>query len=158
MSRHPYHVLRDVVIHAQKFKGNESLFFERSPFSDSFPLFQPMCVIEKGLAKSAYWLNQFCAEYGAVVANLTPHPFSIRLRRELGAIEEMAVERIRRWCWDFVLTPSGMSAIDEKLKTHDETKYVSFLEAALSWRLGKNVAPHANADAWAREAELRGIE
>ena len=127
MSRHPYYILSDIVGHAGRFSGAEALLFERSLFADSYPLFQPMCEIEGGLAKHAYWLNRFYAEYELAVAGLSPPPFPVRLRRTLGAIHDMVIERIRRWGWNFVLTSEGLVAIDEKLKIHDETKYGAFL-------------------------------
>src|SRR5262249_26170002 len=115
-------------------------------------------IIEAGLARNAFWINHYLGEYGLVVADLSPHPFPVRLRRALDRVVELVIERIHRWGWEFVLSPNGLVLVDEKLKLHDETKYVSFLEAAVAWRSGKDVAPHANADAWHREGELRGIK
>ena len=140
------------------FLKSENLLFERSPLPDSYPFLEPLAYIEKGLAIAAVGFIQFHEEYKLRLAELALPPFSIGLRRAIDAIPELIDVRLRGWGWIFVRRPDAMKHIHQRLKAHEETKRYPCLDAALSWRLGKNVTRHEGADALADEAEALGIQ
>jgi TIR domain len=158
MSRHPYYILNDITTHAKRLLGNESLLVEPTPPGHEYPIFQPICRIEEGMASAAYWFNRFYEEYKKRVAEFTQPPFPLRIRREIDEIREIIEERIRRWGWEYVLPQEGIDRIAERLKAHTIARYVPFLDAALSWRSGKNLASHRGADDFADEAERLHVE
>ncbi len=153
MSRHPYHILSDFTKHAKRFLGSESLLIDPAPPGADYPIFQPVCWIEEGLGSAAHGLCRLYDEYKCGVAEFAQPPFPLRIRREIDEVIAYVEERIRRWRWDYVLSPEGIDRVVERLEAHKNARYLHFLEAALSWRSGKNLAPHRAADDFADEAE-----
>jgi hypothetical protein len=156
VSRDPYYILEDIVRFAKRFSGWEGQLIERLP-GDPRPL-RPVYEFEEGLAFAALGLNQSYQEYRRRVAEPGTAAIPIGLRRAIDAIPEMIDARLCRWGWDFVLTPDGMKRIRERLEAHASTKKHPLLDAALSWRRGKNVALHRKADDLAGEAERLDIK
>jgi hypothetical protein len=157
MSRDPYYVLQDVVNCAKLFSRSEYILFEPVPGHGPYPYIAPLHEIEKDLASYAFGFMQFHSEYKLYFGKLKPHLNSVRLRRAIDALPEKIETRLQRWGWDFVLADDGMKRVIERLKAHEETKWRAFLDAALSWRVGRSVEPHSGADDWADEAERLGI-
>jgi len=158
MSREPYCILRDIVNLAKKFLGRESLLLERSRDRDSYPYLIPVCHIEDGLAFAACGFLQFHEEYKLKVAELGSPPFPIGLRRAIDATHDQIETRLHGWGWAYVFGPDRMTCLRERLKGHEQTKEYPLLDAALSWRRGKNLARHDTADSLADKAESLEIQ
>src|SRR5271166_4684228 len=156
MSRHPYYILEDVLKHARRFLGSETLLVEHPP--GPYPFLQPLCRIEEGLASNGHWLNHFYLEYKVRLSELPANPFSIGLRRAIDRLPELVGMRFQNWGWAYALNPDGLQEIRDRLGAHKACTYLPLLDAALSWRLGRYVARHETADELADEAEKLGIK
>jgi hypothetical protein len=66
--------------------------------------------------------------------------------------------RFQNWGWTYALTPNGLQEIGKRVAAHRECTYLPLLDAALSWRLGRDVARHEAADELAGEAERLGMK
>ncbi len=97
MSRHPYFVLSDFVSWACKFRMHETRIVEPG---FEFPLHGPVCEIEQGLAGASHHLWQLFDEYNAGIAELTPNPFSLPLRRAVEPVLVLIESRLRSWEWN----------------------------------------------------------
>jgi hypothetical protein len=116
-----------------------------------------MCEIEEGLATHGYWINTFCQQLKILQSERDFPLYSVRLERVLHSLPEMVETRFRIWGWDFALTPDGLHDLTQRLQAHRENTYIPLLDAALSWRLGRDVERHAGADELANVARKLGI-
>jgi hypothetical protein len=154
MSRDPHSILADFWTHSRQFLGWESFLNDRTPIGGPYPFSQPVCKIEKELACYAHWINHIYMDY----KQLSAHPFSIPLRRAIDTVFELVEARLRKWGWDYAARPDGLNQIRNRLQHHEVSNRFPLLDAALSWRLGKNVVRHDGADDMACEAERFGIK
>lgn len=152
MSRDPYYVVRDIANFANQFLRSETGLVEHPP-GGPYPYFSPIHLIERDLACALRGFKQFYDEYGKLLSGSLPHRIPIGLRRAIDAVSELILTRQRRWGWDFVLAPDGMTRIRERLDDHTKTKKYPLLDAALSSAMGKNLPRHDGIDSLAAEAE-----
>jgi hypothetical protein len=157
VTRDPYYIVRDAVNFARRFLQVENVLVETPPPGSELPYPVPVWQIEKDLALAAFGFNQYYTEYSRDCDSLSPHPFSISLRRELETIPELIDARLRRWRWDYVLRADGIALVKERIKNHEDTKERALLDAARSRGLGKNLARHAGADDLFDRAERLGV-
>jgi hypothetical protein len=129
----------------------------RAPIAD-YPYLIPVWQIERYLAFNVIGFFQSHQEYRRDVDVISPHPFSVGIRREVDAIADMLEARLRQWNWCYIVKADGPKRAEERLKNHDETTFRPVLEAARSWRGAKNVSRHGKADEFYDEAVQRGIQ
>jgi hypothetical protein len=158
MSRDPIEIVRDFTHFARNFVKAENMLLEPPVRGGSYRYFIPVWRIEQDLAFAARGVFQFHKEYQLLLAELQSPPFSIGLPRAIDQIHEMIEARLHLWGWDFILAPEGMKRVAELIKAHEDNKENPMLDAALSWRQGKGVAPHAGADELADLAVQRKIQ
>ncbi len=144
--------LVDILKHARRLLGSETLLTEHPP--GPYPFLEPLFRIEEGLASNGHWLNHFYLEYKVQLSELPANPFSIGLRRAIDRLPELVGMRFQNWGWIYALNPNGLQEIHDRLEAHRARTYLPLLDAALSWRLGKNLPRHEGAD----EAEKLGIK
>jgi hypothetical protein len=154
MSRDPHSILADFWAHSRQFLEWESFLNDCTPIGRPYPFSEPVCRIEEELACYAHWINHFYMEY----KQLSAHPFSIPLRRAIERVFELVEAQLRKWGWDYATRPDGLNQIRDRLQHHEVSTRVPLLDAALSWRLGKNVVQDDGADEMACEAEKLGIK
>jgi hypothetical protein len=156
MSVEPYCLVRDILVHARRFSGAESLLF--GPPNPPYPFFDRVSNVEKGLAVAGFYIWRLNEEYKGLVADLPKPPFTFGLRRALAALVELVETRLKGWGWEYVLAADGLKTIGERMEACEKATFDPLLDAARSWQEGKDVERHEGAERLVDIAIDRGIE
>ena len=93
------------------------------------------------------------------MASLRPNPIPLTLRLSIPPLQDLIVNRVCNWRWEYLFAPDGMNKLVERLQIHNETKRRAMLDAAISRAQARHKFEyHAGADALANEADDIGIE
>jgi hypothetical protein len=155
MSRDPYYLVKAMLECAHRFSGAESILL--GPGSAPYPYFDRVSNIEDALATAGFQIWKFNEEYKRVAAEMPTPPLTFRVRRALAALCEIVEKRLKRWRWKYILVDDGLTIIRQRYEVHETKVVEALLDAARSWRQGKDAEMHAGADRLADIAVERGI-